>query len=546
MKIDDINLKRFFVKIQKDIAPYLGDHTKTEEQQATRGLTALFLATEAGMPIEKSSQYVVDEGEDLGIDGLYFNRTTQILYIVQTKFRLNQNRSLDQGEMLKFKSGIERLLSADIGGANERFLRAYSDIEEALSDINTKIKICLASTSKQDLPPNVEEIIDKFCKAQNEIDPIFSFKYYRFNDLFQKAKAFNPDSATDIKIPLHSYGNVTKPHKAFYGAVDGAEIASWVKKYGNRLFDRNVRFTLLNTDVNEGLVKTLKQQPGNFWYFNNGITAIAGDVKAAPGDTDPKIVQATSLSIVNGAQTAGMLARAQEEGVDLSKVKIQFRVISLEGAPAGLDEEITRANNTQNELSALDFVSLDPRQDLFRSELASLGYEYIVKRGSETDSVNPIIEVRDAAIALACASPDISLSVQAKRYVSGLWSNIDSEPYTAIFNNQLTGEELVRVWKAYKGCEKSVRDLKGKGNKKDASILSHGDRFVAHCVFEIGRKEHLDLSDSTILDDTVDRVAKALVSNFSIEAEDHFPPTAFKNQKIQEKLKAAVMRDVAK
>ncbi len=541
MKIEDINLKRFFVKIQKDIAPHLGGQTKTPEQQATRGLTALFLATEAGMKIENASSYVVDEGEDLGIDGLYFNRTTQVLYVVQTKFRINQNKSLDQGEVLKFKRGIERLLSADIEGANELFLRAYSDIEDALTDINTKIKICIVSTSKQELPPNVSGIIEDFCKEQNEVDPTFSFRYYKFNDLYQKAKAFSPDSATDIKIPLQSYGSMTKPHKAYYGAVDGAEIASWVKKYGNKLFDRNVRFTLHNTDVNEGLVRTLEQQPGNFWYYNNGITAIAGDVKATPGDTDPKIVHASSLSIVNGAQTAGMLARAQEEGIDLGKVKIQFRVISLESAAAGFDEEITRANNTQNELSSLDFVSLDPRQDLLRSELASLGYEYVVKRGSETESLYPTIEVRDAAIALACAATDISLSVQAKRYVSGLWSNINSEPYTAIFNDQLTGEQLVRVWQAYRECEAVIRELKSTFSKKEASILSHGDRFIAHCVFELARKDGLDLSKDGVIKRTATRAAKALVSRFPHEAEDHFPPTAFKNQKIQEKLKAAVM-----
>ena len=110
LRIEDINLKRFFAKIQKDISPYLGEDANTEEEQAARGLTALFLATEAGMPIDKASFYVVDEGEDLGIDGLYFNPTTQVLYIVQSKFRINQNKSLSQGEMLKFKDGIGKAL----------------------------------------------------------------------------------------------------------------------------------------------------------------------------------------------------------------------------------------------------------------------------------------------------------------------------------------------------------------------------------------------------------------------------------------------------
>ena len=91
------------------------------------------------------------------------------------------------------------------------------------------------------------------------------------------------------------------------------------------------------------------------------------DVRSAAADSTPKKISAKAMSIVNRAQTAGMLAKAKNDGVDLAGVRVQFRIISLAKAAPGLDEQITKANNTQNDLSALDFVSLDVAQEILQS-----------------------------------------------------------------------------------------------------------------------------------------------------------------------------------
>jgi len=540
MKFDNINLRRFFAKIQKDIAPHLARGELTEEKQAALGLTALFLAAHAGMPIDEAHKFVVDEGEDFGIDGIFFNSVTQVLFIVQSKFRTNQNKTISQGEILKFKNGIEKLLQGKIHGANEKFIEAYNSIVHALDDINTKIHICVVCTSTKDLEDNVSEILETFCLDQNEVDAIFQYSYTKFDQLYQMARFFSPESDTDPEISLYSYGSVTSPYKAYFGYVEGNAVASWVGKFGNSLFEQNVRFTLQNTDVNESIYETIEKDPQKFWYFNNGITAIASEAQPVPSDTDPKKVKTKSLSIVNGAQTAGMLARAAQEGLDLSDVRVQFRVISLRGAAPGLDEDVTRANNTQNELNPLDFVSLDPKQELLKSELARLGFEYIYKRGSESSSTLPKIEVKDAAVALACAAQDISISVQAKRYVSGLWSNIKSPPYTTIFHEQLTGRELLDTWRAYGWCEQAIRQIRGGMDREAALILTHGDRFIAHCVFTRIRRENLSLEDETVVTEIAGQVAAQLPTVFRKQVTS-YPATAFKNQKTQEMLKDALL-----
>jgi len=541
MHFEDLNLRRFFIKIQKDVVPLIKADHETEEQQATKGLTALFLAAKAGTPPDEAVDYVVDGSNDFGIDGLYFNSATQTLYIVQTKFRSNQDKTLPLGEALKFQNGIDRLLRGDLDGASQKLKHAYKLVEPGLTDINSRISICIATTSKKSLEPNVEQAFLDFCHRKNDIDTTFSFYYSPFDQCFQMAKFFSPEKTKDIDIHIHSFGRLKQPYKAFFGFVSGEAVAEWVRFHGNSLFEQNVRFTLQNTDVNENIFDTIKQAPSKFWYFNNGITAIASDVNVSAQDTDPKYLRATSMSIVNGAQTAGMLARAVDEGVPVEAVKVQFRVISLAGAEPGFDEAVTRANNTQNELNALDFVSLDPRQDILRTELAGLGFNYVFKRGEDVISDLPKIEVKDVAVALACAADDIAISVQAKRYVSGLWSSIKAPPYTIIFHDGLKGEDVVKIWKAYTVCENQVKLSKQGLLRENALILTHGDRFIAHCTFQFCKKKSIPLSDDDAVAAVAEEAAARLPSIFA-ERTSAYPATAFKNQKTQEELRDALLQ----
>lgn len=99
-----------------------------------------------------------------------------------------------------------------------------------------------------------------------------------------------------------------------------------------------------------------------------------------------------------------------------------------------LAQQITRFANTQNEISSQDFAFLDKEQHRLVRELQVIGFEYILRsaevpRSKHTDKV---IDIRQAAIALACASSNISHAVLAKREVSRLFT--DQSVYKALFN----------------------------------------------------------------------------------------------------------------
>ena len=204
-----------------------------------------------------------------------------------------------------------------------------------------------------------------------------------------------------------------------------------------------------------------------------------------------------------------------------------FRVISLKGSEPGFDESVTRANNTQNDLNALDFVSLDPRQELLANELAALGYQYVYKRGSEIESSLNLIEVKEAAIALACACEDIALAVQAKRYVSFLWRDIKTKPYTDVFPETLTGETLVSAVEFMRRIEEVIKDARQGTDKPDDLILTHGDKFIAHCAFRIiggAASTGVQMTDHDIM-----RLCYNVVDVYKAEHPQTHPPTVFKN-----------------
>ena len=56
--------------------------------------------------------------------------------------------------------------------------------------------------------------------------------------------------------------------------MSGESIGQLYEFAGVRLFARNVRGYLGNSDINHGMDTTIEKEPQFFWYYNNGITII--------------------------------------------------------------------------------------------------------------------------------------------------------------------------------------------------------------------------------------------------------------------------------
>jgi hypothetical protein len=134
--------------------------------------------------------------------------------------------------------------------------------------------------------------------------------------------------------------------------VCATDVAGWMDAHGSRLFSSNLRQFLGTSSVNDDIVATLKNRPQEFWYLNNGITAVVSNIAKKPiggTSTDSGIFECTGFSVVNGAQTVGSIhAASVTDPEQVAKAMVVVRIISTEKSPQDFGTEVTRCTNTQN------------------------------------------------------------------------------------------------------------------------------------------------------------------------------------------------------
>ena len=150
----------------------------------------------------------------------------------------------------------------------------------------------------------------------------------------------------------------------------------------NVLFD-NVRGYLGETQYNEKIITTLKQEPEKFFLFNNGLTITAEDinVKSINMDDDYKICL-KNYQIVNGGQTLRSVYAFKENNNNLIKnlvkgfVLIRFFETKTEES---LVNKVSEYTNSQNAISGRDLKSVDKLQLDIEKRFKVEGINYIRK-----------------------------------------------------------------------------------------------------------------------------------------------------------------------
>lgn len=161
-------------------------------------------------------------------------------------------------------------------------------------------------------------------------------------------------------------------------SIPGSWLFEQFHKHGQPLFSANYRGFLgvsKRRKINAAIKQTAETLPSDFWVFNNGITLLTLDYSQNK-DASTTIL---GCSIINGAQTTGSLGQLDPGKYDLSKVKVQARIVAC-----GHQEtvrNIVRYNNTQNEIATWDQYSNTELQKRIAEEFSALGHTYSLKRG---------------------------------------------------------------------------------------------------------------------------------------------------------------------
>ena len=96
---------------------------KTDKQKTdffyTRSQAAYALVLKAKINPEEAAKSVTDGFKDGGIDALYIDKNNKMLYIVQSKWVYDGEKSPESGEMLKFIKGFNKLTDGDFKNFNK-------------------------------------------------------------------------------------------------------------------------------------------------------------------------------------------------------------------------------------------------------------------------------------------------------------------------------------------------------------------------------------------------------------------------------------------
>lgn len=529
-----------YLRQHAELAVDMSDCTKQPEPDAkkiflTRSLAALATSSLVDIPLADLCEFITDGSKDGGIDLIYFEPTERTLYLVQSKWHSDGHGSIDQGDALKFIDGVRRVLDNDLDGLNQRILDRAKDVESAVLDASARFVLVIAHTGQESLADEVAATLERYVLSQNDTSELMTLQILNQGKLHKTVAAGVAGAPISVEVQLSGWGQVRDPQPAYYGQVCAADVASWVEANGSRLFEANLRHFLGSSPVNADIVSTLLSRPDEFWYFNNGITAIATSVNKKPiggRSNESGIFECGGFCVVNGAQTVGSIhAAAKANSESVSRALVNLRIIEVGESRANFGGEITRYTNTQNAIEKRDFVALDPEQERLRQELQFQNVDYAYKAGTAAAGASQRFDLMEATVALSCAYKEVALAVQAKREIGKLWEDISRAPYKQLFNKSVNGPhvwEMVQISRLAEGAIQAQGKLRV---GRERLICVHGNRFIQWLVFR-----DLDASESTVASSAADRipglVAAAidrLCAAVKMAHADAYPASLFKN-----------------
>jgi hypothetical protein len=477
---------------------------QVENFKLTRSLTALSMCMHGNIDPSEACSLVTDGFEDNGIDGIYYNHLDKTLYLIQSKFHKDGRGSIDVGEFGKFLKGVKDLLIPKYENFNQIIQDRSSEIEGYLLDIQTRFVLVVIHTGTGEISTHVQGLIDEFLEDNNSVNTtdIFSFRSLKLADIYNHVARGALGNPIDSDLVLYKWSKIDDPIKSYFGLVAGSDLANLYMTNGRHLFSPNIRLHLGDTEVNDGISNTINETPEKFWYYNNGITALASEIdKKAIGGTgsDTGIFVCKNLRIVNGAQTVGTVTENFKTNPgNVEKIRIWIRIFEVEEGNETESKKITRTNNTQNRIDSRDFVSLDPQQTRLKSELAIEGINYVFRSGELLEKDEVGFDLNEAVVAKACLQEDVSLSVQAKREISKLWNDIEKSPYKQLFNGSTDAVELSKEVFVLQRLEKLISAKKKSTTGREKLFVTHGNRFILHLVYRMLKE--LDILHSEIDD----------------------------------------------
>jgi hypothetical protein len=469
-----------------------------------RAIAAWYATTLLGIDEDEAIDAAsVDGPEDAGCDFIYIDDEQETMYVLQGYV---SDRPEKSAAIRKWNA-----LVAALANLRDPISFKHSgrlDIYERLTEVDTEdysivFGLVTLAAKSDAISRQWETTVRSKTYGHN-----VSFFYEYQDTLYDKylvAKAAGRNVPEDT---LNFNGQVAELKgefgQAIVGTVSASELARLHVKYENRLFEGNVRLFIgqRKGGINEKIIDTASNRPGEFWALNNGITIVAESFECMV-ESKYKL---RHFSIVNGCQTTVSLSKAIETSEDAGKSQVLVRIV---GAKKTLLTDIVRYNNTQNPVKLSAVRLLDPIQEGLRTSFDIIGYSYAPKQeGARVAKNVKRIELEKIAQYLASMTDETVLEAVTRKM------ELFDKFYKSVFPRGLLPEKVFLAWQIAQEIEKERAALLAANSSPDKvmkTILGiHGTPWGIYVTSYIIQESGSDLSKLTLKRMSTDEFRNAI------------------------------------
>ena len=409
---------------------------------------------------------LTDGSNDKKCDLVSVDRTSGQIIIAQAYAANNPEKKTEapSGKTSDLNAAATWLLTGDLAGMPETLRSAAIEARDALD--NGEI-VDLQFWSVHNCPEG-KNVTDELTQVVKTADSILR-RHWPSSQINVAATEIGKNSINDlyaqVSLPiavedtiefdtLGGYVISGERWEAYNTAVRLSQIRELWKKYGTDLMSPNVRDYLgvrrSERNINYGIKTTAKDTPGDFFIYNNGITAVVHRFTKPEDGTNTVTVE--GLGIVNGGQTTGAVGTLSDSEVsNLSNSWVQIRFVTSENTDTL--QNVVKYNNTQNKIEATDFRSRDEIQERLRNEFKNI--PDALYRGARRGGANDAMKrdrtlLADGTVAQAIAAfqgfPNL-----AYNELREIWEK--DSTYSKFFNQNLTARHIVFCYSLLKEIE---------------------------------------------------------------------------------------------
>jgi len=307
--------------------------------------------------------------KDLGADIILEDSVRQHLYIIQCKYLgLSKSKTahISESQLNDFFNRHDLFMDR---AWIEKHGSKYA--KELLSDYCDKfnngytidyyfVSTGIASERILDL---AEKIKSKYFK--NERLDFILLDFHKLKDYYCRSLSVEESIPSEISIDLQNnkYFEIkSAKYPTIVTVIKGNSLRNLYNKYKESLFAWNIRGYLGDRGINSKIKETAKERPSEFYYFNNGVSAVCTNYYLDNGN-----LIAENFQIINGAQTVGAIGRIDSN--ESLEVLLRLTKTSNVKTDKGINSDIILYNNTQNIIKVSDFRSNDQIQQWLENEI---------------------------------------------------------------------------------------------------------------------------------------------------------------------------------